>query len=125
MQDLKQGGIPYPATAVCCPNCGAPSTLGKLESGCESCNTKFLMDELYPKVMHFFIKEDGKELLDKAEIKKYALVCAVLALALFAVSTLLKVFIGVLDSQRLLIDIVPGIMASAILGVMFGSGAWF
>ena len=27
----------------------------------EFCNTKFLMDELYPKVMHFFIEEDREK----------------------------------------------------------------
>ena len=94
MQEPKQGGVPSPATAMCCPNCGAPSTLGRLESGCESCNTKFLMDELYPKVMHFFIEEDGKKIFDTKEITKYALVCTGLALVLFIVSTLVKAFTG-------------------------------
>ena len=125
MQDPKQGGVPSPGTAMCCPNCGAPSTLGKLESGCGSCNTKFLMDELYPKVMHFFIEEDGKKIFDTSEILKYALVCTVLALVLFIVSTLFKAFTGALTGPALLTEGASGLLASAILGVMFGAGAWF
>ena len=60
MQDPKKGGVPSPDTPMCCPKCGAPSTLGKLGSGCGSCNAKFIMDELYPKVMHFFIEEKAR-----------------------------------------------------------------
>ena len=44
MQNLKKGGIPSADTAICCPNCGSPSTLGKLGSGCEFCNTKIIME---------------------------------------------------------------------------------
>nr|MCR5717603.1 hypothetical protein [Oscillospiraceae bacterium] len=125
MQTPKEGGVPSPNTAMCCPNCGAPSTLGRLESGCGSCNTKFLMDELYPKVMHFFIHEDGKELFDTREIKKYALVCFSLVLVIYIVATLFKVFAGALEGAKLLSAGISGILASAILGVMFGAGAWF
>ena len=125
MQNPKEGGVPSPNTAMCCPNCGAPSTLGRLESGCGSCNTKFLMDELYPKVMHFFIHEDGKELFDTREIKKYALVCSGIVLVIFIVATLFKAFTGRLEGSELLMEGASGILASAILGVMFGAGAWF
>ena len=125
MQTPKEGGVPSPDTAMCCPNCGAPSTLGRLESGCGSCNTRFLMDELYPKVMHFFIHEDGKELFDTREIKKYALVCFSLVLVIYIVATLFKVFAGALAGAELLSEGISGILASAILGVMFGAGAWF
>lgn len=125
MQDLKQGGVPSPETAMCCPNCGAPSTLGKLESGCEFCNTKFLMDELYPKVMHFFIKEDSKAVFDKKQLKKYIVCCTGFFLAVTTVSTLFNAFNGKLDNPRLLIDSAFSILGSIIPGAIFGAGAWY
>lgn len=125
MQNPKKGGVPSPDTAMCCPNCGASSTLGKLESGCEFCNTKFLMDELYPKVMHFFIQEDGKKLFDTREIVKYVLICICLFTIIFVVSTLFKAFTGALAGAELLMNAASDIFASVILGVMFGVGAWF
>ena len=125
MQNLKEGGAPSPDTAMCCPNCGAPSTLGKLESGCEFCNTKFLMDELYPKVMHFFIQEDSKALFDTKQIKKYFVGCTGFILAILFVSTLFKAFTGKMNRFNLLTDIASGLLASVILGILFGVGAWF
>jgi len=125
MQNPKKGGVPSPDTAMCCPNCGASSTLGKLESGCEFCNTKFLMDELYPKVMHFFIQEDGKKLFDTRKIVKYVLICICLFTIISVVSTLFKAFTGALAGAELLMNAPSCIFASVILGVMFGVGAWF
>ncbi|SEL43737.1 hypothetical protein SAMN02910353_02601 [Ruminococcus sp. YRD2003] len=125
MQNPKKGGVPSPDTAMCCPNCGASSTLGKLESGCEFCNTKFLMDELYPKVMHFFIQEDGKKLFDTRKIVKYVLICICLFSIIIVVSTLFKAFTGALAGAELLMNAASAIFASVILGVMFGVGAWF
>ena len=125
IQNPKNGSVPSPDTAMSCPNCGAPSTLGKLESGCEFCNTKFLMDELYPKVMHFFIQEDGKQLFDTREIKKYILGCTAFFLAIFILSTLFKAFTGTLNDPRLWSESVSGILGSIIPGAMFGVIAWF
>ncbi|MBQ8117918.1 MAG: hypothetical protein IJ794_14055 [Lachnospiraceae bacterium] len=71
IQNLKENTLPSPDMPICCPNCGAASTIGKLESGCKYCDTKFLVSELYPKVMNYFIherydrsKRDGKNLRD-------------------------------------------------------------
>ena len=55
IQDLKGGTQPDKSMPLCCPHCGAASTLGELEDGCEYCGTKFVMSELYPKVSNFFI----------------------------------------------------------------------
>ncbi len=41
-----------------CPHCGAESTLGKLMSVCQYCNTCFKMSDLYPKVTNFFRFQD-------------------------------------------------------------------
>ena len=43
IQDLKGSVQPSAQMALCCPHCGAPSTLGELEDGCEFCGTQFLM----------------------------------------------------------------------------------
>lgn len=125
MQNPKNGSIPSPDTAMNCPNCGAPSTLGKLESGCEFCNTKFLMDELYPKVMHFFIEENSKAIFDTKEIKKYIVGCTGFFLAVSILSTLFNAFNGSLDTPHDLINSVYGILGSIIPGAIFGAGAWF
>ena len=124
MQNPKKGGIPSPETAMCCPNCGIPSTLGKLESGCEYCSTKFLMDELYPKVMHLFIKEDGKPLFDTKQIKKYILCFAMIFLPLYIAATILNARMVTGSSTRTE-NFIYAIPASAMIGVIFGTGAWF
>ncbi len=67
IQDLKGGTQPDKSMPLCCPHCGAASTLGELEDGCEYCGTKFVMSELYPKVSNFFITrhEDRTERYNK------------------------------------------------------------
>lgn len=125
MQDPKEGGVPSPDMAMCCPNCGAPSTLGKLESGCEFCNTKFLMDELYPKVMHFFVQEDGKELFDTKRLKKCIVCVSIFFLVLFGVVEVIKLLIGEAEPRNLAIDIAGCIASSVILGAMIGASVWF
>ena len=125
MQDPKEGSVPSPDTAMSCPNCGAPSTLGKLESGCEFCNTKFLMDELYPKVMHFFVQEDGKELFDTKRLKKCIVCVSIFFLVLFGVVEVIKLLIGEAEPRNLAIDIAGFIASSVILGAMIGASVWF
>ena len=125
MQNPKHGIVPSPDTAMSCPNCGVPSTLGKLESGCDFCNTKFLMDELYPKVMHFFIEENSKALFDTKHLKKYVIGGTGFFLVLFIVSTLVKAFTGALNNTRLLFEVISGIIGSMIPGAIFGAIAWF
>ena len=58
VQQLKENTQPPPNTAMSCPNCGAPSTLAQLENGCQYCDTKFVMDDLYPKITNYFIDKD-------------------------------------------------------------------
>ena len=125
MQNPKQGSVPSPETAMCCPNCGAPSTLGKLESGCEFCNTKFLMDELYPKVMHVFINEGIKDIFDTKQLKKYIVGFTIFFMAIGIVSMLSRSLTGELDSFESMINDAAAILGSVIPGAMFGAGAWF
>lgn len=41
-----------------CPNCGTPSPIKELITGCHSCGTQFKMDDLYPKVTNYNIVRD-------------------------------------------------------------------
>ena len=109
MQYPKEGTVPSPNTPFCCPNCGAPSTLGKLESGCEFCDTKFLMDELYPKVMYYSIEEAHKSGTEMDQLVKCMIGTALVLLVIGVASQIMNgKSVGVLD----------------IVGVLFG-GALF
>ena len=37
-----------------CPHCGAPTVVSKLTEGCEFCGTRFLLNELFPKITNFY-----------------------------------------------------------------------
>ncbi|WP_294413251.1 hypothetical protein [uncultured Ruminococcus sp.] len=125
MQNPKQGGVPSPDTAMCCPHCGAPSTLGRLESGCEFCNTKFLMDELYPKVMHFFISDHGDVKYDTNTLKKHIVRCSIFFMMISSVIIIINMCRGKLENNSLLYEIASRTVASIILGVMLGAIFWF
>lgn len=138
LQNPKTGCVPPADTPLCCPNCGAPSTLGGLEDGCEFCDTKFLMDELYPKVMHIFIEKYGKLLYDKKPIKKYILFCSIGFFVLYIGLHILKSFIINTEAFRQfmeakdftvdkdsIVTYLYAVPASAFMGVFFGIPAWF
>ena len=125
MQNPKQGGVPSPDTAMCCPHCGAPSTLGRLESGCEFCNTKFLMDELYPKVMHFFISDHGDAKYDTNTLKKHIVRYSIFFMVISIVIIIINMCRGQFEHISLLYEIAGRSVASIILGVMIGSVSWF
>ena len=40
--------------ACSCPNCGAVSSVRELLNGCINCKTRFIMDDLFPKVTNFY-----------------------------------------------------------------------
>lgn len=61
---LNQGEV---QEAYCCPNCGAMSKIQVLTEGCQSCGTRFLISELFPKVTEFhFLKAYG---MNNKEVK--------------------------------------------------------
>lgn len=45
----------------CCPSCGAVSDIRTLLMGCPNCGTRFIMDDLFPKVTNFFVLPDYAE----------------------------------------------------------------
>lgn len=125
MQNPKQGGVPSPATAMCCPHCGAPSTLGRLESGCEFCNTKFLMDELYPKVMHFFIHDISDAEFDKKKHKKLMVRSTLVLMLLYATIIIIRLLTGAYENRSILEDLAGLVFGSIMLGAVIGSVIWF
>ncbi len=125
MQNPKKGGVPSPDTAMCCPHCGAPSTLGRLESGCEFCSTRFLMDELYPKVMYFYFNDLGDADFDQRKLRKYIVRCSIFFLVFSLLSMIIRILSGEYDRTSLLIDGAAYIFGSIMVGAMFGAGAWF
>lgn len=40
--------------ACSCPNCGAVSSVRELLNGCKNCGTRFIMDDLFPKITNFY-----------------------------------------------------------------------
>jgi DNA-directed RNA polymerase subunit RPC12/RpoP len=114
LQQPKEGASPSPHTAYSCPHCGAPSTLEKLTTGCEFCGTKFLMDELYPKVMYWSIKEGYSS---DSEMKLF-LKCMVVTVAFILI-------LGIASELRLgktvsIMDIIGLLFGGALLSV----GTW-
>lgn len=65
---MPQGKKISPDKSLCCPHCGAPSTIGELQNGCKFCETKFLISDLYPSVKFFHFSNDLSR--DKNELWK-------------------------------------------------------
>ena len=138
IQELNAGTQPGDNMALCCPHCGAPSTLGELQSGCKHCGTHFLMSELYPKVMNFFIYEPYDSARNSAKNKKDLIIlitlCSLVMIPLMmhpeTLYSLLARFAQVEDqipdtteirNLGILGSIFSGIFSGAMLGViLFG-----
>lgn len=108
IQDLKGETRPSADMALCCPHCGAPSTLGELESGCRFCDTQFLMSELFPKVMNIFI---GRKKDNSPKNKRDFAIC----LAVGIVPMLIYALIS--GSDSLAETIAAGIITGGVIGV--------
>ncbi len=119
IQSLKTDTRPSASMALCCPHCGAPSTLGELEAGCKYCGTKFLMSELYPKVMNFFISENvdktKNDAKNKRELKKY-LTVSIIPMVVFGIISNLFAH----QSQSMIFNIIWGIIGGILAGGMIG-----
>ncbi|WP_028506415.1 hypothetical protein [Ruminococcus sp. FC2018] len=109
IQDLKGGTQPDKSMPLCCPHCGAASTLGELEDGCEYCGTKFVMSELYPKVSNFFITrhEDRTDRYNKNK-REAAIFMAACIIPLIIMSFIL--------GDQLVMRIIAAFFAGGIVG---------
>ena len=113
IQNPKQNVQPPADTPMTCPHCGAPSTLAGLEHGCSYCDTSFVMDELYPKVVNFFITRDRRK-TQKDHIREALLFMAVGSVALLPAMKFL--YAGKNLSMASMVSSM--VMAGAILGFM-------
>ena len=118
----KNGSQPDDGMTLCCPNCGAPSTLGELQAGCKHCGTRFLMSELYPKVMNYNVHEHEDEQQRKRKnIRDLIRLSAVCTLPLMIYSIILILLDNQYNSAKMS-------LFSAIFRVIFGGvlgGAMF
>lgn len=71
----QQSDAPYS-----CPNCGGATTLGNLTEGCQFCGTRFIADDLYPKVVNYYTLPAAQNLLKR--LKPFAIAGAI-AMAAF------------------------------------------
>lgn len=72
-QTITRMEQPSPEERCCCPNCGAVSPVKKLLEGCPYCRTRFLMQDLFPKVTGYYFEHDfsmGKKEAD-AKLKRW------------------------------------------------------
>ena len=124
IQYLKNDTQPDINMPLCCPNCGAPSTLGELEAGCKFCGTKFLMDQLYPKVINYFTytKKDSVESSSRNK-RDLALMTAIFSVPIFILSFMVRYLL-----QRLNLQAAPPpeyrimSIASSVIGSVMGGG---
>lgn len=112
IQDLKKDTQPSSNMPMSCPHCGAASTLGELESGCEYCGTKFVMSELYPKVSNFFITRHEDRADSSRKNKREA---AIFMSACFVPLLILSIVIG---NGNIVEKIFGAVIMSVIIGGM-------
>ena len=101
-----------------CLSCGSVSKISELIEGCPYCSTKFIMDELYPKVHNAYTIKDvphGKNLTN--EILKTMIPTGIF----FAILTGIKNYPELVNNEISLIGyIILIIFSGALLGVIIG-----
>ena len=119
MQELKNGTQLSDNMALCCPHCGAPSTIGMLQSGCKYCGTKFIMSELYPKVMNYMIHERYiSERLSNKNKRDLAILITACSIPLVIIGLIYDLFAG--QGQFMILNIIIGIIGRIVGGAMIG-----
>ncbi|WP_303833985.1 hypothetical protein [Ruminococcus flavefaciens] len=119
IQELKDGANPSDNMALCCPKCGAPSTIGMLQDGCKFCGTKFIMSELYPKVMNYMINEryntERTRLKNKRDLTILIAACAI---PITIAEIIINLFSGQTPSMimNIFIALFAGVFGGAMLG---------
>lgn len=105
-----------------CPNCGAVSRIGELQSGCPYCGTFFEMKDLFPKVTNFFFVKDSGNTSEelKHSIGKIVLPCILVS----AVGYIIYFYQSGPDSGNLLHALISGILGGIILGSIVGYLLW-
>ena len=119
IQELNAGTQPGDNMALCCPHCGAPSTLGELQSGCKHCGTHFLMSELFPKVMNYFTFENYTSERTKSKNKhELTTIITACAIPLVIICIIKNLFVG--QAPNMAVSVLFGLFSGIFGGVMFG-----
>lgn len=113
---------PQSAKTYCCPNCGAIHTVKDLlENGCPNCKTRFIMNDLFPKITNYYSVKDysnqGNSI--KKSIAKFMISGAVLGVSLSAVHTMLTN-----PTAFESIATYTGFIGSAVVGLISGYVLW-
>lgn len=127
IQDLKKDTQPSESMALSCPNCGVPSTLGELQTGCRHCGTHFLMNDLYPKVMNYFVNEHVDREKENSKYKRDLIkLIAVCIPPMIIVGIILRLLLGQDSStpENIFYGIVGGIFGAAYIGVILFVFKW-
>lgn len=106
---------------VSCPNCGNVSKIAELTEGCPHCNTKYKMDDLFPKITsYYFIDDIG---LAGSEGKNGILISTIIAAILHEFLYFIfnwRMFMPWYIIKNGFINQILGMFAVAILGVVIG-----
>lgn len=104
-----------------CPNCGAISDIRTLLSGCPSCGTRFIMNDLFPKVTNYYVLPDyaeNKKSMSHSVPKWLAAGAAIGMIGLFIYSIAVNFYSG---NNIDLTDAITDAFISAIKGLFFGA----
>lgn len=101
----------------CCPNCGAISSIKELLGGCPHCKTRFIMNDLYPKVTNFYFVDDYAE--NNSSMRNRLLPWVLIPAAALAV------YFGFVNYESLeIVAYIISLIAAAIGGAIGGYMLW-
>ncbi len=80
-----------PDAPYSCPNCGGATTLGNLTEGCKFCGTRFIADDLYPKVINYYTLPAAQNLLKR--LKPFAIFGAIAMTAFGLIYNFKSIFV--------------------------------
>ena len=101
-----------------CLSCGSVSKVSELIKGCPYCSTKFIMDELYPKVHNAYTIKDMPH---GDNLKKEILITMIPTGIVFAILTAIKRYPELVNNEISLIGYIFGIIfGGVLLGVILG-----
>lgn len=105
--------------SYCCPNCGGTSTVEELLSGCPYCSTRFLMNDLYPKISSVYTqKELNIQKRFKLDVLFFALAVTALAFCLNA-KDYISIFNGTYQGHKTF-EMIAALVITPFVGIFVG-----
>lgn len=97
--------------SYCCPNCGDVNTVQQLlETGCRSCETRFIMSDLYPRITNYYTLKQ----------KDYALVPLFPFMLLWTLVIAAWIVISALQQKEEIYLIIFNLLFGVPFGMLFG-----